>query len=75
MPGEEANYYQLEKIRVANEKGVPGISGVELVAEVEYAIMIQGTGSRMPYFPMVVKKGYGSIIEDIDGNKYIDNSE
>jgi len=28
--------------------------------------------TRMPYFPLVVKRGYGAIIEDIDGNKYID---
>ena len=28
--------------------------------------------SRMPYYPLVIKKAYGSIIEDMDGNKFID---
>ncbi len=28
--------------------------------------------SRAPYFPVVMKKGRGSIIEDMDGNEYID---
>lgn len=28
--------------------------------------------SRMPYYPMVVKRGRGAILEDIDGNRYID---
>ncbi len=28
--------------------------------------------TRSPYYPLVVKKGYGSTIEDADGNKYID---
>lgn len=28
--------------------------------------------SRVPYFPLVVKKGRGAIVEDMDGNKFID---
>lgn len=28
--------------------------------------------SRMSYFPLVIKRGHGSIIEDVDGNEYID---
>lgn len=28
--------------------------------------------ARIPYYPMVIKKGYGAMIEDFDGNKYID---
>ena len=28
--------------------------------------------SRAPYFPMVMKKGKGSVVEDMDGNEYID---
>lgn len=28
--------------------------------------------SRAPYFPLVIKSGKGAIIEDVDGNKYID---
>lgn len=28
--------------------------------------------SRVPYFPLVVKRGKGSIVEDVDGNRYID---
>jgi 4-aminobutyrate aminotransferase len=28
--------------------------------------------SRVPYYPLVIKKGYGSTIVDVDGNKYID---
>jgi len=28
--------------------------------------------SRMPYFPLVVNSGYGAIVEDVDGNKFID---
>ncbi len=27
---------------------------------------------RIPYYPLAIKKGYGAIIEDMDGNKYID---
>ncbi|WP_099192699.1 aspartate aminotransferase family protein [Tepidibacter mesophilus] len=33
---------------------------------------IISASSRVPYYPLVIKKGYGSTIEDIDGNKYID---
>ena len=28
--------------------------------------------SRVPYYPLVIKRGYGSIVEDMDGNKFID---
>lgn len=28
--------------------------------------------SRMHYYPLVIKKGHGALIEDIDGNEYID---
>lgn len=28
--------------------------------------------SRVPYYPLVIKRGHGAIIEDIDGNEYID---
>jgi len=28
--------------------------------------------SRVPYFPLAVKSGHGAIIEDADGNEYID---
>jgi 4-aminobutyrate aminotransferase len=28
--------------------------------------------SRMPYFPLVIKRGYGAVVEDMDGNQYID---
>ena len=28
--------------------------------------------SRMPYYPLVVKKAYKSTVEDVDGNKFID---
>lgn len=28
--------------------------------------------SRAPYFPLVMKRGRGAIVEDADGNKYID---
>lgn len=28
--------------------------------------------SKIPYFPLVVKRGYGAIVEDADGNKFID---
>ena len=27
---------------------------------------------RLPYYPLAVKRGYGSIVEDIDGNSFID---
>ncbi|GAA0180262.1 aminotransferase class III-fold pyridoxal phosphate-dependent enzyme [Clostridium sediminicola] len=27
---------------------------------------------KLPYFPLAVKKGHGAIIEDADGNEYID---
>jgi len=28
--------------------------------------------SRVPYYPFVMKRGKGAIVEDIDGNRYID---
>ena len=28
--------------------------------------------SRVPYYSLVIKRGYGSIVEDMDGNKFID---
>jgi len=28
--------------------------------------------SRVPYYPFAIKRGYGSIVEDMDGNKFID---
>ncbi len=28
--------------------------------------------ARVPYYPLAVKRAYGSIVEDLDGNKYID---
>lgn len=56
----------------------PNIKGVrlmdikkslDLVKEDEKVL---SPSSRMPYFPLVIKKGYGAIIEDIDGNEYLD---
>ncbi|GHV46475.1 aspartate aminotransferase family protein [Synergistales bacterium] len=29
-------------------------------------------GAKLPYYPLAVKRGRGAIIEDIDGNRYID---
>jgi 4-aminobutyrate aminotransferase len=29
-------------------------------------------GAKMPYYPLAVKKGRGAMIEDLDGNMYID---
>ncbi|MBA1334314.1 MAG: Pyridoxal phosphate-dependent aminotransferase [Firmicutes bacterium] len=42
---------------------------LDLVKEDEKVL---SPSSRMPYFPLVIKKGYGAIIEDIDGNEYLD---
>ncbi|GAH28043.1 unnamed protein product [marine sediment metagenome] len=28
--------------------------------------------SRIPYYPLVIKKAYKSTVEDMDGNKFID---
>ena len=28
--------------------------------------------SRVPYYPLVIKKGHDAIVEDMDGNEYID---
>lgn len=42
---------------------------MEVVKEDE---KVYSQASRMPYYPLVVKKGYGAIIEDADGNQYID---
>ncbi|GAA0719031.1 aminotransferase class III-fold pyridoxal phosphate-dependent enzyme [Clostridium malenominatum] len=39
---------------------------------VEKDTAIISKASRAPYFPLVIKNGRGSIIEDMDGNKYID---
>lgn len=31
-----------------------------------------GAACRVPYYPLVIKRGRGAIIEDVDGNEYID---
>jgi 4-aminobutyrate aminotransferase len=33
---------------------------------------VVGTGARVPYYPLVLKKGHGAILEDVDGNEFID---
>ncbi|NCC59240.1 MAG: aminotransferase class III-fold pyridoxal phosphate-dependent enzyme, partial [Synergistales bacterium] len=33
---------------------------------------ITSPGAKVPYYPLVVRKGSGAIIEDVDGNSYID---
>lgn len=33
---------------------------------------IISSSSRVPYYPLVIKRGHGVMIEDIDGNEYID---
>lgn len=40
-----------------------------VVAEDERVV---SRASRMAYYPLVIKKGNGALIEDIDGNQYID---
>jgi 4-aminobutyrate aminotransferase len=42
---------------------------MEIVKEDEKVL---SPSSRMPYFPLVIKRGYGATIEDMDGNKFID---
>jgi 4-aminobutyrate aminotransferase len=42
---------------------------MELVARDSKVI---ATAARVPYYPLVIKRGHGSIIEDVDGNEYID---
>ncbi|WZL74028.1 aspartate aminotransferase family protein [Clostridiaceae bacterium 35-E11] len=39
---------------------------------VEEDIRVIPKFTRSSYYPLVVKKGHGSIVEDADGNKYID---
>jgi len=29
-------------------------------------------GAKMPYYPLVIKRGWGATIEDLDGNRYTD---
>jgi len=41
----------------------------ELVARDNKVI---ATGARVPYYPLVIKRGHGAILEDVDGNEYID---
>lgn len=33
---------------------------------------IYAQAGKLPYFPLAIKKGSGAILEDMDGNKYID---
>jgi len=40
------------------------------VVEADEAVYAQG--SRVSYFPLVVDRGFGSTIQDLDGNQYID---
>ncbi len=42
---------------------------LELVKEDQ---AITSPGAKVPYYPLAVKKGRGAIIEDLDGNLYID---
>lgn len=39
---------------------------------VEEDVKVIPNFTRSPYYPLAVKKGSGSILEDADGNKYID---
>ena len=42
---------------------------IEIVKEDEKVIC---QSSRLPYYPLVVKRAKGAIVEDLDGNQYID---
>lgn len=42
---------------------------IDIVKEDEKVIC---SATRVPYYPLVVKRGRGSIVEDMDGNEYID---
>lgn len=42
---------------------------VEIVRQDEKVL---SPSSRMPYFPLVIKRGHGAVLEDMDGNEYID---
>jgi len=33
---------------------------------------ITSPGAKIPYYPLAVKRGRGAILEDLDGNRYID---
>lgn len=30
------------------------------------------SAGRIPYYPLVIKSGHGAVVEDVDGNQYID---
>ncbi|MCE4603749.1 MAG: acetyl ornithine aminotransferase family protein [Aeropyrum sp.] len=46
----------------------PGPRAREIIAADENVIMQSFTR----WYPLVIKRGYGSVVEDVDGNKYID---
>ena len=58
-----------------------GLGGLDMVKTIEIAesvitvaddhSVISGF-SRVPYYPLVVKRGCGAVLEDVDGRKYID---
>lgn len=48
--------------------GVPGPKGAEII-ELRRKYVPNGVGNNTP---VVVKKAHGAIIEDVDGNKYLD---
>ncbi len=39
---------------------------------VEQDSEVIGAACRVPYYPLVIKSGRGAIVEDVDGNEYID---
>ena len=34
--------------------------------------LLASPGAKLPYYPLAVKKGWGSTIEDLEGNRFID---
>ncbi|OEF97571.1 aspartate aminotransferase family protein [Desulfuribacillus alkaliarsenatis] len=39
---------------------------------VEKDKLVYSSAGRMPYYPLVIAKGQGALVEDVDGNQYID---
>jgi len=42
------------------------------LALVEEDREITSPAAKIPYFPLAVKRGRGAVVEDLDGNSYID---
>lgn len=55
---------------MSNVKSMKSLKNCTTIVDEDMEVIPRFT--RSPYYPLAVKRGYGSILEDADGNEYID---